>query len=76
MNQQHDAVIGQPTPELSYPNPYEPALLHWDGVFFCFLCFASWMGFFWLWAWNHKPRRTSKARPESREIFSGEHWRN
>jgi hypothetical protein len=76
MDKQHHAVIGQPTPEISYPSPYEPALLHWDGVFFCFLCFGSWMLFAWLWARNHKPKRTLKQRVESPEIFSGKHWRN
>jgi hypothetical protein len=73
---EHRTTVGQPTPIPGYRDPNEPALLHWDGVFFCLLCFASWVLFFWLWAWNHKPGKTYKVRPETLERFSGKHWRN
>jgi hypothetical protein len=73
---EHHTTVGHPAPIPAYRDPYEPALLHWDGVFFCLLCFASWVLFFWLWAWNHKPGKTYKVRHETPERFSGKHWRN
>jgi hypothetical protein len=80
MNEHYTSIgqtsIGQPVPAHSI---YDTAILHPDGAFFALLCLGSWMLFFWLWAWNHKPKR--RARWDLRHMerqwkHDNEHWKN
>lgn len=50
--------------------------LHIDGIFFALLCFASWIVFFSLWAWNHKPRRAQKVQKSEDWTMPHSNWRN
>jgi hypothetical protein len=46
-------------------------------AFFALLCFASWVLFIWLWAWNHKPGKSSpKNSPKPQQWELPKNWRN
>jgi hypothetical protein len=67
MNEQYSMIGEAPRA------PYDTALLHPDGAFFVLLCLGSWALLLWLWAWNHKPRRTAKIYPRRTEWYLGNH---
>jgi hypothetical protein len=73
--QPHSTSVGTPA---HVPGPYEQDIFHWDGGFFALLCLASWVAFFWLWAWNHKAPQppAPKKRRESEAWELPENWRN
>jgi hypothetical protein len=61
------------------PTPYDPyttELLHPDGAFFCLLCVASWILFFWIWAWNREPRKADKLSPRPSKWKMPPNWKN
>jgi hypothetical protein len=79
VSQQYSTVIGRPTPidpSLDPTNPWAPHLLHWDGVFFCFLCFASWVFFICTWAWNYGPRRLRRKPYVPKNAVLPKNWKN
>jgi hypothetical protein len=63
-------------PTLTPYDPYTTELLHPDGAFFCLLCVASCILFLWIWAWNHKPRKTGKLSPRASKWKMPSNWRN
>ena len=73
MDQEHTAFINHPAKKAS--DPYTTEALHPDGAFFAVLCLFSWIIFFWLWAWNHKPKRrlVPSSTANARVVRSGEY---
>jgi hypothetical protein len=46
-------------------------------AFFALAFVFSWVLFIWLWAWNHKPRKSSSAKSRKPEKWLlPNNWRN
>jgi hypothetical protein len=79
-DQQYSTAIGKPTPyldpTLDPTNPWAPHLLHWDGVFFFFLCCVSWVFFICTWVWSYKSRRVRRGPCLPKRFKIPENWKN
>ena len=79
-NQQHHALMGDPTPIITYRNDQE--FLHWDGLLFFVLCVLSWILFAYLWArlhWTNHLETRNRPPSSSQKIedwMESKHWRN